>query len=55
MFGSKIKMQLILLTLLPMLLLVVIIATFSAYQSKASLEAQLEEQGQLVTEQAVLM
>lgn len=55
MFGSKIKMQLLLLTLLPLLLLVLLIAAFSIYQSKANLEEQLKEQGQLVTEQAVLM
>lgn len=55
MFGSKIKMQLLLLTLLPLLLLVLLIAAFSIYQSKSSLEQQLKEQGQLVTEQAVLM
>lgn len=55
MFGSKIKMQLLLLTLLPLLLLVLLIAAFSIYQSKVNLEEQLKEQGQLVTEQAVLM
>ena len=55
MLGSKIKMQLVLLTILPLLLLVLIIAAFSIYQSKASLEEQLKEQGQLVTEQAALM
>ena len=55
MLGSKIKMQLVLLTLLPLLLLVLVIAAFSIYQSKVSLEEQLKEQGQLVTEQAALM
>ena len=55
MLGSKIKTQLVLLTLLPLLLLVLVIAAFSIYQSKVNLEEQLKEQGQLVTEQAALM
>ncbi len=55
MFANKIKTQLMLIALLPLLSVIVLIASFIFYQSKINLEQELNERGQLITAQAALM
>jgi signal transduction histidine kinase len=55
MFAKKIKTQLKLIALAPLLLVIVFLASFTFYQSKISLEKGLNERGNLITAQAALM